>query len=83
MTKKPEKRPGESWLAFYNRTEEWEKIARKEAAIESRLADRLALRSKYSTEKAVTRQVERDRITLHDLAANNDVLRKVLRRMQS
>ena len=61
---------------------DWEVIARKEAAIESRLADRLALRSTYQVQRVATRQTEQNRISLHDLAQNNDVLRRVLRKLQ-
>lgn len=82
MTKRPERKKGESWLAFYNRMNDWEVIARKEAAIESRLADRLALRSTYQVQRVVSRQTERDRISLHDIAQNNDILRRVLRKLQ-
>lgn len=82
MTTKPEKKKGESILAYYLRVSEWEVQARKEAAIESRVADRLALRLTYQTQRAVTAQTTLDRRSLHELAENNPILRNVLRRLQ-
>lgn len=69
-------------MQYYNRVSDWEAIARKDAAIESRLADRLALRSKFINQPVTTRQVTQDRRSLYELAENNEVLRKILRRMQ-
>lgn len=82
MTPKPTKRNRESILAYYLRVSEWETLARKEAAIESRVADRLALRSTYQTQRAVTAQTMQNRRSLHELAENNPLLRNVLRRLQ-
>lgn len=82
MTKRPEKKSGEGWLSYYNRVSEWETVARKEAVIEARVADRLALRSSYIAQRAVTAQTTQDRRSLHELAENNPILRNVLRRLQ-
>lgn len=78
---KPVQRPRERALAYYNRVNEWERtmrllMPRLNAEIDATMTRVAAIRQEHAT----TRQVARDRLTLHDHAQFNPVLHKILRK---
>ncbi len=86
MQSPPERRKGESWLAFYERMNVWERQARIDALKESRQIDTYCARPKHTQQGITTRQTIIDRMSIHDLVqaspANSALLRNVARRMQ-
>jgi hypothetical protein len=64
------------------RLAEWDKIHLAECRAMARSIDSALSRPKVATQRAVTQQTKLDRISMHEHAENNPVLRKVLRDMQ-
>lgn len=80
ITPRPIRRTGESSLSYYHRLSEWEPIARVEAAKAARDIDSATRKCPISFIAAVTRQTERNRATIHDMATYNPRLRRALRK---
>lgn len=78
---RPIQRPHEKMLAFYNRVSEWEERVKPLMAREARSIDAVLARAPITTRgPIISRETARSRITLHDYAQNNEVLRRILRK---
>lgn len=86
MNQRPERKPRESMLAWYERVNQWEREYRPIAAKEARVIDRLNKRGSITTQTAVTAQAALDRLSIHDRiqasSSSSGLLRNIARRMQ-
>lgn len=82
MTQKPERQPNEKLGVYMLRLLDWEAIHRKECMAQFRSIDTAMTKAPVSYQPAITMQTKVDRYTLHDRAANNPALRRMLKRMQ-
>jgi hypothetical protein len=86
MTPEPMQLDGESNLRFFQRYAEWYAIHQREVSakreeMKSKLADidSALKRSAIQNRMVSTKQAELDRRSMHELAANNPVLRRMIR----
>ena len=82
MTQKPIRSEDEKLGAYMLRLLDWEALNRKEAMAQFRSIDSAMTKCKVSVRPATTKQTEIDRMTLHDKAATNPALKRILKRMQ-
>lgn len=80
---RPVQKPNERTLAYYHRVSEWERLVKPLMQAECRAIDTWATKAPaIHANKHVTRQTERDRLSIHDHAQNNPVLLRILKRMR-
>jgi len=86
MTPEPEQLEGESNLHFFLRFAEWHKIhkaevsaKREEMRVKLAEIDSALKRSAIINKSVITKQAELDRRSIHDYAANNPMLRRIMR----
>lgn len=79
----PVRREGETTLAFYHRLNEWESQMRDYCKREANKIDSTNKRSMFPTKRAITEQTKMERVSLHEHAENNPVLRNILKKFQA